>query len=133
MATDLNLLKTAIQNTLGEQVVSLENKLNELTLLVRAEDMLAVLGQLRDDESFAFEQLTDLCGVDYSTYGSDISDGGAYFSSDASAVCAQRPSRFAVVYQLLSISKNARLRVRVFADDDAMPLLPSESCSHPAC
>ena len=125
MATDLNLLNTALQDAFGEQVVSLENKLGELTLIVRARDMQAVLTRLRDDASFGFEQLIDLCGVDYSTYGSDVSEGGAYFASDASAPCALRPTRFAVVYHLLSISNNVRLRVRVFADDDAMPLLPS--------
>jgi NADH-quinone oxidoreductase subunit C len=125
MATDLNLLNTALQETFGEQVVSLESSLGELTLMVRARDMQAVLTRLRDDARFGFEQLTDLCGVDYSTYGSDVSDGGVYFSADASAPCALRPSRFAVVYHLLSISNNARLRVRVFADDDEMPLLSS--------
>lgn len=125
MATDLNLLNTALQDAFGEQVVSLENKLGELTLMVRARDMQAVLTRLRDDASFGFEQLIDLCGMDYSTYGSDVSEDGAYFGSDASAPCALRPTRFAAVYHLLSISNNVRLRVRVFAEDDAMPLLPS--------
>lgn len=125
MATDLNLLNTALHEAFGGQLVSLENKLGELTLMVRARDMQAVLTRLRDDSRFGFEQLTDLCGMDYSTYGSDVSEGGAYFSAAASAPCALRPARFAVVYQLLSISNNVRLRVRVFADDDAMPMLPS--------
>jgi NADH-quinone oxidoreductase subunit C len=131
MATDLNQLSTAIQEAFGgqvasaSQIVSLENRLGELTLMVRARDMQAVLTRLRDDKRFAFEQLTDLCGMDYSTYGSDVSEGGAYFSAEASAPCALRPTRFAVVYQLLSISNNVRLRVRVFADDDALPMLPS--------
>ena len=125
MATDLNQLNAALQEVLGGQVVSLESRLGELTLMVRAQDAQQVLTRLRDDTRFGFEQLTDLCGVDYSTYGSDVSEGGAYFSSDASAPCTLRPSRFAVVYHLLSISNNLRLRVRVFAEDDAMPLLPS--------
>jgi NADH-quinone oxidoreductase subunit C len=125
MATDLNLLSTAIQQAFGGQVASLDNKLGELTLVVRAQDMQAVLTRLRDDEKFRFEQLTDVCGVDYSTYGSDVSEGGAYFSTEASAACAARPHRFAAVYHLLSISNNMRLRVRVFAEDDAMPMLSS--------
>ena len=125
MATDLNQLNTALQETFGEQLTSLENKLGELTLMVQARDMQTVLTRLRDDARFGFEQLIDLCGVDYSTYGSDVSDGGVYFSDDASAPCALRPFRFAVVYHLLSISNNVRLRVRVFAEDDAMPILPS--------
>jgi len=131
MATDLNLLGTAIQEAFGgqvasaSQIVSMENKLGELTLQIRAENMHAVLLRLRDDAKFKFEQLTDLCGVDYSTYGSDISEGGVYYSADASAPCAARPYRFAVVYHLLSITNNARLRVRIFAEDDGMPILPS--------
>ena len=125
MATDLNVLSKTLQETLGTQVVSLDNSLGELTLLLRAADMQAVLMRLRDDARFAFEQLTDVCGVDYSTYGSDVSEGGMYFSADASAPCAARPYRFAAVYHLLSLKYNARLRVRVFAEDDAMPMLPS--------
>lgn len=125
MATDLNLLNTVLKDVFVEHVASLEYKLGELTLVVRAESMLTVLTRLRDDKRFSFEQLTDLCGVDYSTYGSDVSEDGVYFSADASAPCAARPSRFAVVYHLLSISNNVRLRVRVFAADDAMPMLPS--------
>lgn len=125
MSTDLNQLSTALQAALGEQIVNLENKLGEITLLVRAKDMQAVLTRLHSDAQFGFEQLIDLCGVDYSTYGSDVSEGGAYFAADASAACALRPFRFAVVYHLLSVTHNFRLRVRVFAEDDAMPILPS--------
>lgn len=125
MATELNLLNTTLQEVFGEQVVNLESRLGESTLMVRARDMQAVLTRLRDDTAFGFEQLIDLCGVDYLTYGSDVSEDGVYVSADASAPCAVRPTRFAVVYHLLSISHNLRLRVRVFADDDAMPLLPS--------
>jgi len=131
MATDLNLLSRAIEEAFGgqvasaSQIVSLENKLGELTLVVRAQDMHAVLTRLRDDTDFRFEQLTDVCGVDYSTYGSDVSEDGAYYSTEASAACAARPHRFAAVYHLLSISNNMRLRVRVFAEDDEMPMLPS--------
>jgi NADH-quinone oxidoreductase subunit C len=125
MATDINLLSTAIQSTFGGQVVSLENRLGELTLMVRAGEMKSVLMRLRDETQFGFEQAIDICGVDYSTYGSDISDGGVYYAADASTSCAQRPFRFAAVYHLLSIRNNVRLRVRVFAEDDAMPMLPS--------
>jgi NADH-quinone oxidoreductase subunit C len=125
MATDLNQLGTVIREILGAKVVSLENKLGELTLVVKAADMQSVLTRLRDDTKFRLEQLTDVCGVDYSTYGSDVSDGGVYYSDDASAACSARPYRFAVVYHLLSITNNWRLRVRVFAEDDAMPMLSS--------
>jgi len=125
MATDLTLLGVTLQEAFGSHIVSLDNKLGELTLQVKAADMQSVLTRLRDDAKFRFEQLTDLCGIDYSTYGSDVSDGGVYYSDDNSAPCAARPYRFAVVYQLLSITNNVRLRVRVFAEDDAMPMLSS--------
>ena len=125
MTTDLNQLSAALQAGFGEQIVNLENRLGELTMLVRAKDIQAVLTRLHSDTQFGFEQLIDLCGVDYSTYGSDVSEGGAYFSMDGSAASELRPSRFAVVYHLLSVVNNVRLRVRVFADDDAMPMLPS--------
>jgi len=125
MATDLNQLSAVLQDALDKQIVSLENKLGELTLVLRAKDAHAILTRLRDDAKFNFEQLTDVCGVDYSTYGSDISDGGVYFADDASLPCAERPYRFAAVYHLLSITNNVRLRVRVFAEDDSMPMLQS--------
>ena len=125
MATDLNQLSAVLQDALDKQIVSLENKLGELTLVLRAKDAHAILTRLRDDAKFNFEQLTDVCGVDYSTYGSDISDGGVYFADDASSPCAARPYRFAAVYHLLSITNNVRLRVRVFAEDDSMPMLQS--------
>jgi len=78
---------------------------------------------LRDAEELHFEQLIDLCGVDYSTFGSDVCEGGAYLKSDFAA--DSYPSRFAVVYHLLSIAHNVRLRVRVFAQDDVFPVLDS--------
>ncbi len=125
MVADLNLLSSSLHAALGEQVVSLDNELDELTLVIRAKDMLAVFTRLRDEPLFHFEQLTDLCGLDYSTYGSDASEGGVYLANDSSLPAASRPKRFAVVYQLLSISNKVRLRVRVFAEDDSMPVLSS--------
>lgn len=122
MATDLNFLETRLQEAFGSQLVSLESKLGELTLVVKAADLLAVMTRLRDDKHFLFEELIDLCGIDYSTYGSDISDGGVYYSDHGNGGF---PFRFAAVYHLLSITNNARLRVRAFAEDEAMPLLPS--------
>jgi NADH-quinone oxidoreductase subunit C len=65
--------------------------------------------QLRDDPSLKFEQLIDLCGVDYQTYGDGAYEG----------------PRFAAVLHLLSIANNWRLRVRVFAPDDDVPLVAS--------
>ena len=126
MAADLDLLTANLNEIFAGKVVNLEKKLGELTLVVRAVDMMGVLTRLRDDAAFRFEQMMDLCGVDYSTYGSDISEGGAYFSSDVSPAAAYgHPSRFAVVYHLLSVAHNMRLRVRVYAEDDGLPVLDS--------
>jgi len=102
-------LHDALRNALGGKAVALTARLGELTLEVRAADYLAAARALRDDPALRFEQLIDLCGVDYSTYG-------------------DRPwerERFAAVSHLVSISHNWRLRVRAFAPDDAFPLLPS--------
>ncbi len=123
MAADLNLLQENLNRLFDGKSLGLVNRLNELTLTVRAEDLLAVMSVLRDDEDLRFEQLIDLCGLDYSAYGSDICEGGAYLKSDFAPEVYSL--RFAVVYHLLSISNNVRLRVRVFADDDGLPVLDS--------
>jgi NADH-quinone oxidoreductase subunit C len=124
MADDLNLLGDKLKEAFAEKVVSLESRLDELTLVVDADNMLSVFKRLRDDDQFGFEQLTDVCGIDYSTYGSDISDSGVYFSADDAGANPFK-QRFAAVYHLLSVKNNSRLRVRVFAKDDAMPILNS--------
>ena len=123
MAADLSVLHDNLTKLLGGRIVSLERRLGELTLVVPAAGMLEVMTHLRDDVSLRFEQMTDLCGMDYSTYGSDVSEGGAYLKSDDAPRVF--PSRFAVVYQLLSVKHNVRLRARVFAEDDVLPVLNS--------
>jgi NADH-quinone oxidoreductase subunit C len=126
MASDLGVLRANLTNIFGDKLVSMEERLAELTVVVKAADMLDVLERLRDAPELRFEQLIDLCGVDYSAYGSDVSEGGSYFASDIPAEGASaQPHRFAVVYNLLSVSNNTRIRVRVFADEDEFPVLPS--------
>jgi NADH-quinone oxidoreductase subunit C len=140
MATDLNTLKSRLTEAFGSKVVSLQERLGELTLVVKAADMSGVFTRLRDDANLRFEELIDLCGIDYSTYGSESSEDGRYlvdqphegprFSSDmtdeAGSVSTEtRTTRFATIYHLLSITHNVRLRVRVFAEDDAMPMMDS--------
>jgi NADH-quinone oxidoreductase subunit C len=126
MTAELGTLRTNLTSSFGDKLVSMEEKLGELTVVVRAPVMLEVLTRMRDEQALRFEQLIDLCGVDYSTYGSDISEGGAYFGSDIpSADAAAHPHRFAVVYNLLSVTNNVRIRVRIFAEDDEFPVLAS--------
>jgi NADH-quinone oxidoreductase subunit C len=84
-------------------------RLGELTLEVPAADYLASCLKLRDSAELRFEQLIDLCGVDYSTYGGRAKPAG----------------RFAVALHLLSVTHNWRLRVRCVFADDEFPLLPS--------
>ena len=122
MAADLNALQNKLGELLGDKVVSLVNQLYELTLTLHAADLEGAMRLLRDQADLRFEQLTDLCGMDYSAYGSEVSEDGAYLPSDAAATF---PSRYAVVYQLLSVEHNQRLRVRVFAEDNEMPMLVS--------
>ena len=122
MADDLNMLGENLKEAFGAKVVSLEYQLGELTLVIAASEMRDVFARLRDDAKFHFEQMVDLCGIDYSAYGSDVSEGGAYLGDEATSPFKHR---FAVVYHLLSVERNVRLRVKVFAGDDAMPTLTS--------
>jgi NADH-quinone oxidoreductase subunit C len=85
---------------------------------VKAEHLPAAAEKLRDAPELKFEQLVDLCGMDYSTYGT-VGDGGDGGES------AWHGQRYAVVYHLLSISHNCRLRLRVFAADDSFPVVDS--------
>jgi NADH-quinone oxidoreductase subunit C len=126
MAADMSTLRAGLTGLFGDKLVSEEEKLGELTIMVTAADILDVLTRLRDEPKLRFEQMIDLCGMDYSTYGSDITEGGAYVVSDeAQDHSAAHPHRFAVVYHLLSVTHNVRLRVRVFANEDDFPVLPS--------
>ena len=88
----------------------------------------SVQWHLRDRPELRFETLLDLCGVDYSAYGGEPADF-ADFGSDATPpehLTARRSGcRFAVVYHLLSLAHNWRLRVRAFAPDDEFPVVPS--------
>jgi NADH-quinone oxidoreductase subunit C len=109
MSAKLDQLHQDVQSALGAKLIQASIALNELNLLCRAEDYLAVCLCLRDDPRFRFEQLIDLCGVDYQTYA-DVEQEGP---------------RYAVVCHLLSVSMNQRLRLRVFAADEAFPILPT--------
>ncbi len=120
MATDLNILSTNLNEAFSGKVVSLEERFGELTLVVKASDLTAVFTRLRDDADLRFDELIDVCGIDYSTYGSEICEDGRYLPD-----AAHEGPRFAAVYHLLSVTHNWRLRVRVFAEDDEVPVLDS--------
>jgi NADH-quinone oxidoreductase subunit C len=123
MTTDLNTLASKLNEVFSGKALALEERLGELTMVVKAGDLVEVATRLRDDDALRFALLIDLCGIDYSTYGSDVSEGGKYLPDEMAA--AAYPKRFAAVYHLLSITHNVRLRVRVFAEDDGLPVLDS--------
>ena len=109
MAAKLERLKDALASSLAGKIVSLSDSLGELTLVVDAKDYCATAQWLREDPAVRFEELIDLCGVDYSGFR-DGRWGGR---------------RFAVVSHLLSLAHNWRLRLRVFAPDDDFPVVDS--------
>ena len=109
MAAKLGRLKDALDSSLAGKIVRLAESLGELTLVVEAKDYAATARSLRDDPAVRFEELIDLCGVDYSGFGEGRWKG----------------RRFAVVSHLLSLAHNWRLRLRVFAPDDDFPVVDS--------
>lgn len=109
MNTKLENQAASLKNILGNRIVSMTEYVGELTIEVKASDWLTVAKLLRDRPELRFEQLIDLCGVDYSEYGEGGWEG----------------KRFAAVSHLLSVSNNLRLRVRVFAEDDQFPMMDS--------
>jgi NADH-quinone oxidoreductase subunit C len=109
MTTKLETLEAALRNALGDYLKTLTVALGEVTIIVGAADYLSAMRILRDHADTRFEEMIDLCGVDYSAYGDGVWEG----------------PRFAAVSHLLSLSHNWRVRVRVFAPDDELPLLSS--------
>jgi len=102
-------LYSAAQRILEGKADKVLLALDEVTVECRPEHYLDIMQTLQDHEEMHFELLVDLCGVDYSTYKNEPWPG----------------KRFAVVSQLLSVKNNQRIRVRVWADDDDMPIVPS--------
>jgi NADH-quinone oxidoreductase subunit C len=116
MAAKLEQLKSTLKSSLGGKIVSLTEALGELTLMVEAKDYAATVLWLRDDPAVRFEELIDLCGVDYSSFG----EGSSGFGERK-----WEGRRFAVVSHLLSLEHNRRLRLRVFAPEDDFPVVDS--------
>lgn len=134
-------LSDELQQAFSDRLKSNDVAHGEATIEVSSNDLVDVCMQLRDDKKFGFEQLIDVCGVDYSEYGSsewatdETSSTG--FSrgvkpgvnarlrfGDAPAYISDH-KRFAAVYHLLSVANNQRLRVRCYAENDALPIIPS--------
>ena len=105
----IDALAAALPAVLGDKLTSVTVALGEVTAVVDGGALTDAMRLLRDRRELRFESLIDLCGVDYSTYGGGGREG----------------PRFAVVYHLLSLANNWRLRVRAFAPDDDFPVLAS--------
>jgi NADH-quinone oxidoreductase subunit C len=109
MTTRLDTLQAALESALGDAVTSLVRDRGELTVTLVPARYADAMATLRDAAGLKFEQLIDLCGLDYSTWKDRPWEG----------------PRYAVVSHLLSVSLNHRVRVRVPVVDDDMPVLPS--------
>ena len=103
------VLRDTIAAALGDKASEVRVTLDEVTVVVPAAHYLQAMQVLRDAPDCRFEQLMDLCGVDYSTYGDREQEG----------------LRYCVVSHLLSVSLNQRVRVKVFCTDDDFPLVQS--------
>ncbi len=104
----LEILQSALGTALGDTVRKATVDRGQLTIEIGAPDFVATATRLRDDKSLGFTEMLDLVGVDYQGYDNSWSG-----------------PRFAVVYILLSISNNWRVRVRVFCPDDEFPAVES--------
>jgi NADH-quinone oxidoreductase subunit C len=109
MTQKLDTLQDALQTTLGDAIQSLVRARGEITITVPAARYLEVAKTLRDHPALKFEQLIDLCGVDFSDYKNEGTEG----------------LRYCVVSHLLSVSLNWRVRLKVFATDDDFPAVDS--------
>ncbi|MGQ0442022.1 MAG: NADH-quinone oxidoreductase subunit C [Methylophilaceae bacterium] len=109
MSAKSDRLSSLLALVLDDQLARMNMSLNEVTIECKAAHLFAVCSKLRDHPELKFEQLIDLCGVDYVDYKDGTYEG----------------ARYAVVLHLLSVSLNQRVRLRVFAPDDDFPVLPT--------
>ena len=142
MSTKLQNLSEKLQEVLSSKIQSLVVDCNEVTIEVSPDDLVSVATKLRDHEQLSFEQLIDLCGVDYIAYGqtewtTDSSSNTGFsrgvegadagrlrFGDELNTDNSDKP-RFASVIHLISYRHNTRLRVRSFAKDNEFPVIPS--------
>lgn len=138
--TNVNLLSTTLTERCGQWINEVKVAFNEVTACVKPENLLALCTVLHDDPQFDFKLLVDVCGVDYLEYGLDDwqtqstteTGFGRGVLNKLERDNPPMPQRFAVVYHLLSLKKNQRLRLRVFIPngkelivDSVMPIWPS--------
>lgn len=129
-------LAARIDERFGEQMTRVPSSCGELTFVVDKDDLIEIATALRNEGDFGFEMLMDVCGVDYLNYGTDewttSSASGTGFSRgvEREPVILDEadefdPKRFAVVYHLLSLHHNQRLRLRIYTGSDNPPVVKS--------
>lgn len=134
MAENFKLLET-LQEQFGDKIAHHDIYKDQLTIVLQAEALRDCCFILKDNPDFHFELLMDLCGVDYSEYGFDQWKKESATLSGFSRGVTSRPhavpvklvptGRFAVVYHLLSIKHNHRVRVKAFLSDVEFPMIDS--------
>lgn len=136
MTSKHETLAARIDARFGEKVTRIASVCGELTYELGKDDLLEIADALRVETEFGFDQLMDVCGVDYLTYGQDewetqsASDSGFSRGVKREPVILDEsdtfaPRRFAVVYHLLSVKNNTRVRLRVFTGESNPPIVPS--------
>ncbi|BBE09877.1 MAG: NADH-quinone oxidoreductase subunit C [Glomeribacter sp. 1016415] len=120
MTNKLEALMANLETVFGADL-RISHAFGQITAVVKASDYLSVMRQLRDEPSLRFEQLLDLCGVDYSACAEEAKSKLMADQVDPTLA----PARFAAVLQLISITHNWRLCVKVFAPNNEFPVLPS--------
>jgi len=137
-------LLSRLQERFGDTLQDARLAAREVTVEIAPSDVLETCTALRDEAEFGFDQLMDICGVDYLAYGKDewvTEESSAtgfsrgvdadsagrlpFLEDELSLETLQTERRFAAVYHLLSVAKNQRLRIKVFAVDDQLPIIPS--------
>ena len=129
-------LAARIATRFGDKTERVESTCGELTFAVASGDLIEIATALRDETEFGFEQLIDVCGIDYLTYGEvewstqSATEEGFSRGVEREPVIVDEadgfdPQRFAVVYHLLSVGNNKRLRLRVFTGTGNPPIVPS--------
>ena len=109
MSQSIKKQTQSLKSFFKKKILSVDEDKGEITITFDQKNIIESLKSLRDRSEFDFKQLIDLCGVDYQDF----------------KTAAQDEKRFCVVYHLLSLRNNQRLRVKVFADDDEFPIFPT--------
>ncbi len=136
MSDRIETLAARIDERFGEQMTRVESICGELTYELDKDDLVGIATALRNEGDFGFEMLKDVCGVDYLSFGSvewttESAAGSGYSRGvEREPVILDEadefpPKRFAVVYHLLSLRHNMRLRLRVFTGVDNPPVVKS--------